>query len=289
MKENTTLITSWLFEAFLACPFKCYLLSNYEIHAGSDYTNWLATQTESYRSEGIHKVTAEHSPELDSDSIDTGRCKNASWHFALNQVVQTQNWEACIQVVQRIPPEAPSSSIQFVPIRFVPANKLSNSDKMVAAFEALVLAKSLGVKIGVAKIIHGEKCSTFTVKANLLSRAVHKALSQAAALLSAASPPDLILNWHCTECEFQVRCRKQAVDKDELSLITHLTYKDRVRLKGKGIFTVTQLSYTFRPRRRIKRLAGYPEKYHHELKALAIRDTHRWDIHMVDENGGGTL
>jgi hypothetical protein len=29
--------------------------------------------------------------------------------------------------------------------------------------------------------------------------------------------------------------------------------KERVRLNGKGIFTINQLSYTFRPRRRIKR------------------------------------
>jgi len=149
---------------------------------------------------------------------------------------------------------------------------------MLAAFEALVLAKSLGVKVGVAKIIHGEKCSVFTVKANLLSRAVHKAVSQAAAFLSATSPPDLILNRHCTKCGFQDRCRKQAIEKDDLSLLTHLTDKDRARLKGKGIFTVTQLSYTFRPRRRIKRLAGHPEKYHHELKALAIREQ---KIHIV--------
>jgi hypothetical protein len=38
-----------------------------------------------------------------------------------------------------------------------------------------------------------------------------------------------------------------------------------------GIFT-TQLSYTFRPRRRPKRLRDKREKYHHSLKALAIRE-----------------
>lgn len=149
---------------------------------------------------------------------------------------------------------------------------------MVAAFEALVLAKSTGVKVGVAKIVHGEKWSVFTVKANMLSRAVHKVVSQTAVLLSASSPPDLILNRHCPECEFQDRCRKQAVEKDDLSLLPNLTDKDRARFKRKGIFTVTQLSYTFRPRRRIKRLAGHPEKYHHALKALAIREQ---KIHVV--------
>jgi len=289
VQKDTTLITSCLFEAFLACPFKCYLFSHGEIPAGSDYTNWLATQTESYRSEGILKVTAEHPHELDSGSLESGRRENASWHFALDQVVQTQNWEARIQVVQRIPPEVPSSSTQLVPFRFVPTSKLSNADKMMAAFDALVLAKSLGVKVGVAKIVHGEKWSVSTVKANLLSRAIHKVISQTSALLTSLAPPDLILNRHCPECEFQDRCRKQAVEKDDLSLLTHLPDKDRVRLKSKGIFTVTQLSYTFRPRRRLKRLAGQPEKYHPALKALAIREQKIHVVGTTDLHLDGTM
>jgi hypothetical protein len=71
-----------------------------------------------------------------------------------------------------------------------------------------------GVKIGVAKIVHGEKFSVFTIKANLLARAIHKTANQVTALLSALSPPDLILNRHCPECEFQDRCRKFLTLKD---------------------------------------------------------------------------
>jgi len=57
-----------------------------------------------------------------------------------------------------------------------------------------------------------------------------------------------------------------------------MSEKERKKLNGKGIFTVTQLSYTFRPRRRYKRLAAKPERYHHSLKALAIREQ---KIHIV--------
>ena len=45
-----------------------------------------------------------------------------------------------------------------------------------------------------------------------------------------------------------------------------------------GIFTVTQLSCTFRPRRRPKWQRDKREKYHHALKALAIREQ---KIHIV--------
>ena len=148
----------------------------------------------------------------------------------------------------------------------------------MAGFDAFVLSKVSGVKVGLAKIIHGDKGSVFKVKANSLSRVVHNTVDKVAALLSATVPPDLILNRHCPECGFQNRCRKMAVEKDDLSLLANLPDKERSRLNRKGIFTVSQLSYTFRPRRRIKRLAAKPEKYHHSLKALAIREQ---KIHIV--------
>lgn len=271
-QDGALVVTSCLFEAFLACPMKCYFLSKGEIAAGSDFTSWVSTQAETYRLESERKLTAEHLHELVRGTIEPGRWESASWHFALDQTFQTQDLEASPQVVQRVPQKGANSSAQLVPIRFVPANKLTNSDKMVAAFEALVLAKSLGEKVGVAKIVHGEKRSVFTVKANLLSRTISKAVSGISTLLSSPTPPDLLLNRHCSECVFQERCRKQATEKNDLSLLSHMTDKDIARFKRKGIFTVYQLSYTFRPRRRIKRLAGQPEKYHHALKALAIRE-----------------
>jgi predicted RecB family nuclease len=148
----------------------------------------------------------------------------------------------------------------------------------MVSFDALVLSKASGVKIGLAKMIHGDKGAVFKVKANPLSRVVHHTVGKVAALLSGTAPPDLILNRHCAECGFQSRCRKIAVQKDDLSLLANLPDKERSRLNSKGIFTVNQLSYTFRPRRRIKRLAAKPEKYHHSLKALAIREQ---KIHVV--------
>jgi predicted RecB family nuclease len=68
------------------------------------------------------------------------------------------------------------------------------------------------------------------------------------------------------------------VGKDDLSLLGGMTEKERKNYHSKGIFTVTQLSYTFRPRRRPKRLRDKREKYHHSLKALAIREE---KIHIV--------
>jgi predicted RecB family nuclease len=116
------------------------------------------------------------------------------------------------------------------------------------------------------------------VKLAGLRTRVGKSTEKAAALLATGTPPDLILRKHCVECEFQSLCRQKAVEKDDLSLLAGMNEKERKRLNSKGIFTVTQLSYTFRPRRRPKRLRDKREKYHHSLKALAIREK---KIHIV--------
>ncbi len=66
--------------------------------------------------------------------------------------------------------------------------------------------------------------------------------------------------------------------KDDLSLLSNMKEKERKKFNSEGIFTISQLSYTFRPRRRPKAMRDKREKYHHALKALAIREK---KIHIV--------
>ena len=57
-----------------------------------------------------------------------------------------------------------------------------------------------------------------------------------------------------------------------------MSKQERKQYNSKGILTVRQLSFAFRPRRRPKHLREKREKYHHSLKALAIRENR---IHIV--------
>jgi predicted RecB family nuclease len=271
-------VTSQLIEAYLACPTKCFLQSIGQASTGNAFATWNHTRNESYRLDGIKTLTGDHAHECDLSTMEPGHWKAASWPFALSQGISAQNLVASPHVIQRLPPEEAGKSSQIVPIRFVPANKLSHSDKQLAGFDAYVLSRALDVKVGLAKIIHGDDGATFKLKTGTLSREVNKTIGKVAALLSASSPPTLVLNKHCAECEFQDLCKKKAVEKDDLSLLPNLPDTERTRLNNRGIFTVGQLSYTFRPRRRIRQRAAKPEKYHHALKALAIREQ---KIHVV--------
>jgi len=272
-------ITSHLFEAYLKCPMKCWLRSQGELGEGNGYAAWTQSQNEIYRSEGIRRLI-EGVPQNEriiappvSDSP-----RSAKWRLAVDLLTQAQSLESRMHAVERVPSEGRGKPAQFIPIHFVFTNKLAKDAKLLLAFDALVFSKVLGREVCLARIIHGDDHATLKVKTSGLMGEVRNRVEKMRALLSNSSPPDLVLNRHCAECEFQARCRQKAMEKDDLSLLANMTEKERKKYHGKGIFTVTQLSYTFRPRRRPRRMRDKRERYHHSLKALAIREK---KIHIV--------
>jgi predicted RecB family nuclease len=177
-----------------------------------------------------------------------------------------------LQIIERLRPKVRGKPLEHIPLRFIFRNNLSIEDKLLLGFDAMVLSEILGHKVRYGKIIHGDSRRISRVKMPDLLGKVRRRIENITILLSSFSPPDLVLNRNCTECEFETDCHRMAVEKDELSLLAGMRLKERENYHKKGIFTVTQLSHTFRPRKRPKWLKDKPEKYHHSLKALAIRE-----------------
>jgi predicted RecB family nuclease len=273
------ILTSSLFEASLKCPTKCFLKSRGETDFRNAYANWIQTETEAYGSEAREHLL-ENFPcdEVVPSSVDIGDLGTGKWRLAVDLIARAQVLESCIHAVEHVPQEERHKRIQFIPIRFVFANKPGRDDKLMLAFDALILSKILGRDVAFGKIIYGDHHATLKVKTSALAGEVRNLAEKTATLLSNSTPPDLVLNRHCAACEFQFRCRKKAIDTDDLSILPRMTEKERRMFHRKGIFSVTQLSYTFRPRRRPKRLAHKKGKYHHALKALAIREG---KVHVV--------
>ncbi len=270
-------ITSRLLEAYLKCPTKCWLRSAGEQVTDSAYTQCAQAQNESYGAAEIHRLLlrADHSECMNSPSAED--LKAGKWRLATGVFAQTPHLESYVHAVERLPPEGRGNA-RFVAIRFIPDNKVSKDAKLLIAFDTLALSEMIGEDVSLGKIMHGGKHTAVNVSTSTLALQVREHIANIAALIRNSSPPDLILIRHCTECEFQTRCRQKALEKDDLSLLSGMTEKERKKLHDKGIFTVTQLSFTFRPRRRPKRLYGKRETYHHSLRALAIRQK---KIHIV--------
>jgi predicted RecB family nuclease len=266
-------ITSYLFEAYLKCPTKCFLRSRSEAGTGNAYADWVRSQTDSYRNEQIKELTTTAARDRRIITAPlTENPKVTEWGYACDFVARAQNLESHIHIVEKTPPEAPGKPVRYIPIRFIYANKINKDDKLLLAFDTLVLSEVLGREVGLGKIIHGDVHATLEVKIAARVREVRKRIEKIAALLSSRSQPDLVLNRHCAECEFKVRCRQKAIEADDLSLLAGMTEKERSRQRSNGIFTVTQLSYTFRPRKTPKRAKNPAKPHYLGLQALSLRE-----------------
>ncbi len=279
-------ITPSVFEAYLKCPTKCWLRATGEPASGNPYAEWIEAQDVCYRASETTRLlsTLPRNEVTVSPNVET--VKAAKWRFACTLAVQREmnscRVESEVHAVERVPAGGRGKPVQYIPIRFVFRNKLTNEDRLLLAFDAIMISRVFGQEAKMGRIVHGDDHARLKVKTSLMAGEVRKHIERIATLLSNPTAPDLVLNRHCAECEFQTRCRQKALEQDDLSLLAGMSAKERQKLRHKGIFTITQFSYTFRPRRRSKRLPEQREKYHLSLRALAIREK---QIHIVGDQG----
>ena len=160
-------ITSLLFDAFLKCATKCHLRSLGEIGTGNEYAEWVRSQEESSQREAA-RALQEAVPETERVVAPpaTENLKAAQWRLAVDLVAQTpdksadspvsesqpneeahglgapcseQLLESRLHAVERVPSEGRGKPARFVPIRFVFRNKLTKDDRLLLAFDALIL------------------------------------------------------------------------------------------------------------------------------------------------------
>jgi predicted RecB family nuclease len=169
---------------------------------------------------------------------------------------------------------------------FVPKQEFS----LRVCFGALALSQATGLLPDAGTLIYGDGHRHKTVRIKDHVARTRQTINAIEATCFGLNPPSLVLNRHCAVCTFQTRCRSHAIERDDLSLLTAMTLKDRVKYNAKGISTITRLSYGYRPRRRkrtrpdaegstklVKRAAP-AARHDHKLKALAIK---KRQIHVV--------
>lgn len=202
-------ITVDLVEAFLKCPTKCFLRSLGETGVGNTYAAWVCAQSTAYRREGSTGLTGGANGECVTGPLDRKKLKSATWRMATETKLCAQDLTCTLHAVERIPSDNPGTPAQFIPTRFIFTNNLGRHDKLLLAFDALVLSETLGREVVLGKIIHGEDFLTLKVKTSVLESEVRSITAKIATLISDKKPPDLVLNRHCPECEFRDSCRRQ--------------------------------------------------------------------------------
>ena len=162
----------------------------------------------------------------------------------------------------------------YTPTIVIGTRKVSREQKLQLAFVAYILSK-LQQEKPVSGIIVGNGDKASTIKLEAFYKEIDTILKNIKiwTINSKSEPPNLLLNKDCLECPFGNECEAKAIEKDDLSLLRRMSPKDIKKNQKKGIFTINQLSYLFKPRkqRKGKNKTKVPLPYRPELQALAIR------------------
>lgn len=268
------MITEEIFQAFLKCETKSFLRLSNHVGERCEVDDWHRRVSENFLEKCRATLCADYADrEYLSSASTLPYLKDNKCQLVLNYVARSTEIQSNIHALE--PLSSSSGRVKhnpFIPIRFVSRETVTKHDKLLLAFDALALSLTSGKMPLFGKIIHGSEQKTVKVKFVGLMKTVRSSVKKITTQQASNTPPQLILNKHCPECEFRLRCRRIATERDDLSLLSGMSVTEVKKQHDRGIFTVTQLSYTFRPRRKSKHSASEPEKYHHALKALAIRE-----------------
>ena len=254
---------------------RSYLKANSISGSPPELGGWQQRMTEKYREEWYEQLRSSSSAEWCSGTPDLRSLKSRHYQLIFDFVVALDEIDVRLDALMLARSGSAKLECPYIPVRFVPAERLSTNDKLLLAFDAFAFSQAYGKMPRAGRIIHGGNHAVVNLPLSVLLRKVQKVLRAIKDQQMNAAPPPLALNKHCAECEFQTRCRQEAVQKDDLSLLTTLSANERRRQNEKGIFTVLQFSYTFRPSRRS--VHALP-KHQPALKALAIRKS---QIHIL--------
>jgi len=254
-------ITKEIFKSFLVCPYKAYLLLKGESGEKSEFEVMFKETSDRYCTDGLKRVAA---LPISTEKIRKVGLKDKEG--TIYQAVLGQNSvysNSCI--LERVRGGSALGTFHYVPVIFSPKEKLSKEDTLEIAYDGFVLETLQSRRPEFGRVVHGDDFKIVRLKIGAQIEKIKNIVAKIKKI-DLNNPLKMILNRHCQICEFKNACRTKATEKDDLSLLTGIPLKEIETQNKKGIFTVTQYSYTFRPRKKFKK--SYP----FNLKALAIRE-----------------
>src|SRR5262245_43529076 len=266
-----TKITSEVLESYLHCKVKGHLKLAGQQGTRSDYELLLAESRDEVARRATDKILAHHSKEeVERDVGLTQAALKRGAAFLLNATLEDQHVSLAFDGLKRVPGPSKLGDFHYVPVLFFKGRQARKQQRALLDVYGLLVSRLQGRLPGAGVIWHGEACRATRVRLSPDFRKAEGLLDELRQMQAMETPPRLVLNAHCTICEFRQRCHEQALQDDNISLLRGIKEKEVRRYTKKGIFTVTQLAHTFRPRRRGKRAQPKANEHHHALQALAL-------------------
>lgn len=260
------MINNAILEGYLNCKYKPFLILSGRQGIKNEYEIMQSELLEKYKSDfkkGIIKKYGEKSIIDDFEFSRSVRKKGIHFSFDIN--IKNSDFDITFDAIQIV-------NGKIFPILLVSDEKVYKKEKMILSSKCLILKRIFGLNNEEAKIYFGNDFKTIKIKLNYFLSETTRFLEDLEKIYKKVSEPLPYKHDHCKICEFEEFCYSKLIEKDDLSLLSSIREREKLGYEKKGIFTVKQLSYTFNPKKRGKRVKTKETPYYSSLKALALRD-----------------
>ena len=266
-------LTFDVLESYLNCRYKAHLrLSGFQ-STKTDYEVMLIEARQHLRFMAIEKLIGEFGKNAISTGIAVTHFElSKGFPFILDAQLQDGHFHIHFDGLKKVDGPSGLGDFHYLPVLFYESRHIRKTQRLLLEVLALLLSRVQGKAPESGIIYHGSNCATTAVRFKPGLQIAASLLDEVVRMQGAKTPPKLLLNDHCQVCEFRRQCHAQAVKEDNLSLLRGLGEKGVKRYARKGIFTLTQVAHTFRPRRKGKRSNSRSNHRYHALHAMAIRD-----------------
>ena len=269
----STKISREVIESFLNCRYKGHLKFAGKNGDPPEYQVLLARAQDQARSRIIEAIVARHSAEKVKRDVDlTQTTLKQGAVFILNAIMEGDDIALAFDGLKRVPGSSKLGNFHYIPVLFCRGARVRKQERILLDVYGLLLSRVQGRTPANGIIWHGDEARETRVRLSSKPRNSERLLEELRQLQATETPPQMVLNKHCSECEYRRQCRVAAVENDDLSLLTGLSPKEIAEQNRKGIFTVTQYSYTFRPGRMKRIVEAGGRRHDPALQALAIRE-----------------
>ena len=266
-------ITRDIIESYLHCRLKAHLKLAGNQGIRSDYEGFLLQTRRDVRQQAISKIISKTSRDDVASKIPlTVTSLRAGSSYVLDTILEDDLLSVSFDGLKRVDGPSGLGDFHYVPMYFHEGHGVGKAQRHLLELMGLLLSQVQGKLPSHGIVWHGRESKVAKVRLNSDPRRAQNLLRELKEMASASTAPSLLLNKHCPVCEFRQRCHDQAVQEGSLSLLRGMGEKEIKSYVRKGIFTVTQLSYTFRPRRRPKWAKAAPRPHSFALQALALRE-----------------
>lgn len=264
-------LTKETLESYFKCKYKLYLYSLGEKGVKSDYEELLAESRIHFKQKAIQKILAHSSEsEFACNVTLTRQLLRQGTRYIFNGAAREGTLSLFFDGLKKVEGPSKVANFSYIPILISESENIHSEERRLLALYGLVLASIQGRNPHTGLFIHGQQLKTSTIKLNSIDRKIRRVLEEIKDIQKEVCTPPLILNNNCQICEFQQHCHQKAADADSLSLLRGMTEKQMIMYSRRGIFTVAQLSHTYRARR--NKHQNITSRHDLALQALAIRE-----------------